>query len=143
MLLHDAMAACREAIIQTWQEWVRDTLVPESMPTIELRDHLPRFVEEIIVALRTLSESTPLPPIDAAGGTAAEHGAQRLRLGFKLDAVVREYGLLHDAILGSVLAIGYRPTLGELHVLHSYTIEGIARAVTEYSRQRDTELGRD
>jgi hypothetical protein len=142
MLLHDAIAANREAIIYTWQEWVRDSLVSSSTPTIELRDHLPRFVDEIVVALRMLSESTPLPPIDPAGETAAEHGAQRLRLGFELNVVVREYGLLHDAILGTVLAIGYRPTLGELHVLHSYTIDGIAYAVTEYTRQRDVELGR-
>lgn len=36
-----------------------------------------------------------------AGPTAAGHGAQRLRLGFSLDSVVREYGALRDAIVAT------------------------------------------
>jgi signal transduction histidine kinase len=73
---------------------------------------------------------------------AAEHGTQRLRLGFSLDAVVREYGALRDALIDTAVAAGIVPTLDELQLMFDSTISGIAHAVSEYTFQRDAELRR-
>jgi len=128
--------------MQTWKESVRSALALQTMPTIELVDHLPQFVDEAIEALRVAAEASPSPPSVDVGATAAAHGTQRLRLGFSLDAVVREYGLLHDALVGTALTAGCQPTFAELHTLHDYIIVGIANAVSEYAQQRDAELRR-
>jgi signal transduction histidine kinase len=141
MKVHEALATQRDAVMHAWKELVRGTLASYSMPTAELIDHLPTFVDEIMAALRVASEESS-PGIANSTATAAAHGTQRLRLGFSLDAVVREYGLLHDAIVSTAHAVGCEPSLGELHVLHGYIIGGIADAVSEYSQQRDAELRR-
>ena len=83
-----------------------------------------------------------LGPSPDESTTAAGHGAQRLRLGFSLDSVVREYGALREAIVATARDAGAQPTLRELHVLFDSIVTGIAQAVTEYSRQRDAELQR-
>ncbi|MEO7842085.1 MAG: HAMP domain-containing sensor histidine kinase [Candidatus Eisenbacteria bacterium] len=70
------------------------------------------------------------------------HGAQRLRLGFSLDAVVREYGALRDAIVHTTRDAGAQLTDRELQVLFEVTVSGIAHAVSEYTHQRDAELVR-
>ena len=140
--LHDVLAARRAEVIRRWGELVRGTVTPEAMPQLELLDHIPAFIDEIVAALRAdmrLSLSGPLP---SESGTAAGHGAQRLRLGFNLDSVVREYGALQDAIVGTAKE-GVEPiTLRELEVLADAIITGIAHAVSEYARQRDAELVR-
>jgi signal transduction histidine kinase len=72
--------------------------------------------------------------------TAAKHGDQRYRLGFDLDAVVREYGKLHQCILEIAHRHGVKATLGEQRVLAEAINEGIVDAITQYTRQRDAEL---
>src|SRR6185295_13838109 len=80
-------------------------------------------------------------PLDAAecATSARGHGENRLRLGFSLDSVVREYGALREAIVTTALQAGGQPTFAELHCVFNAIIDGIARAVSEYARQRDAE----
>lgn len=123
-----------------WKANVVGTIAPETMRPIELVDHLPTFVDEIISALR---EDAGLPPNGLSpeeSPAAAVHGEQRLRLGFSLDAVVREYGALRDAIVAMARGAGAQMTFRELNVLSDAIISGIAHAVTEYAQQRDAEL---
>jgi signal transduction histidine kinase len=108
------------------------------MPASELVDHIPEFVDEIVFALQG-DAGLPVPEV---GPTAAGHGAQRLRLGFSLESVVREYGALRDAIVDTARAAGAPITFRELQVLFDAIVDGIARAVAEYTRQRDAELSR-
>jgi hypothetical protein len=74
--------------------------------------------------------------------TAADHGGQRLRLGFSLDSVVREYGALRDAIVDTAREAGAQISFRELEIIFRSTVGGIADAVSEYSRQRDAEQQR-
>jgi signal transduction histidine kinase len=71
---------------------------------------------------------------------AAVHGEQRLRLGFSLDAVVREYGALRDAVVATARDASHNLTFRELQVVSDTIIAGIAQAVTQYTHQRDAEL---
>ncbi len=140
--LYEILAARREQVMRTWVSLVQGTITPESMSDIELIDHLPKFLEEVIAALRAEGgvASSVAPPEDTE--TARGHGEQRLRLGFSLDSVVREYGALRDAIVATALDAGANPTLGEQQCVFNSTITGIARAVSEYARQRDAEQQR-
>ena len=126
-----------------WKATVRGTLAPETMPAVELVDHLPLFLREVIIALREDRGLSPTyrPQTDASR-TAADHGEQRLRLGFSLDSVVREYGVLRDAIVATVRDAGVDVSFRELQIIFDAIIDGIAHAVSEYCRQRDAELFR-
>jgi signal transduction histidine kinase len=140
--LHDTLVAHRARILQRWMVLVQGTIAPESMPPVELIDHLPKFLDEVIAALRAeagVAGDTDGPDSTA---TATGHGEQRLRLGFSLDAVVREYGALRDAIVTTALEVGGPITFAELQCVFSSTVSGIARAVSEYARQRDAEQQR-
>lgn len=140
--LYSTLAARRDDVIRKWNEHVRGTLAPETMPHVELLDHLPRFLDEIIAALREdagLPSTTPCPEHST---TAAGHGEQRLRLGFSLDSVVREYGALRNATLVTAQEAGDEFSFREVQIVFDCIITGIARAVSEYTHQRDAELQR-
>jgi len=91
MELYELLIEDRTALIDRWRDKVRDNLAPKSLPEAHVIDSLPRFLDELVEALR--ADRTP------ASALASEHGTQRLKLGFDVGAVVREYGLLADAIL--------------------------------------------
>src|ERR1700739_4619718 len=96
---HEVLATRMDEVIRRWRARVQGTLAPESMPRIELIDALPTFGKEVVAALRE-DEGLPLScAVPEESATAAGHGGQRLRLGFSLDSVVREYGALRDAIV--------------------------------------------
>ncbi len=118
-----------------WVDKVRGTLHPESMPNPELIDHLPLFISDVVDALRgagSIEESAH----------AADHGVQRLGLGFNLDTVVREYGVLRDCILEVAREARLAVTVGEYQILFDCVITGISEAVCEYARQREAEMHR-
>src|SRR5688572_23146743 len=140
MALHELLAARRDEIMLRWRAQVQGTLVPEAMPAFELIDHLPAFLGEIRAALRADSGLTSVGPSPEDSTTAAAHGEQRLRLGFSLDSVVREYGALRTAIVTTAVEAGVEVTFRELQVVFDSVITGIAHAVSEYANQRDTEL---
>ena len=140
MALYEVLAATRSEVIRRWNAQVRGSLAPEATPPVELVDHIPRFVDEIVSVLRTDAGLSSPGPSPEQSATAAEHGAQRLRLGFSLDSVVREYGALRDAIVAIAREAGEQPTFQELQVLFDTIITGIALAVAEYAHQRDAEV---
>ncbi len=140
-MLHDTLATHRDQVIRTWVSLVQGTIAPEAMPTMELVDHVPKFLDEVVADLRAAAGESAAGG-SAPGETARGHGEQRLRLGFSLDAVVREYGALRDAIIATAFTAEVVPSFDELQCVFSSTITGIARAVSEYSRQRDAEQQR-
>ena len=142
MTLHEVLSSKRDEVVLRWKTQIAGKLAPDAMPPLELINHIPRFVTEIVAALRADAGLSSLGPSPDESTTAAGHGAQRLRLGFSLDSVVREYGALREAIVATARDAGAQPTLRELHVLFDSIVTGIAQAVTEYSRQRDAELQR-
>lgn len=140
MPLHEVLQATREDVLQRWKARVRGTLAPENTPQFELLDHIPDYLAEIESALRCEAEQASATALVVEqSSTAAEHGGQRLRLGFSLDSVVREYGALRDAIISAARDTGAQVTFRELQVVSDCIVSGIAKAVSEYTRQRDAE----
>jgi len=140
--LHDVLEKRSDEVMGRWQRFVQGTIVPESLTVIELVDHLPVFLGEVIDALRDADAGRSPESGPGETKTATTHGGQRLRLGFSLDAVVREYGAMRDAIISVGRDAGAQITFAEAQVVFDATIEGIASAVSEYARQRDAELHR-
>jgi signal transduction histidine kinase len=142
MSLHEVLAARGDEVMRRWKANVQGTIAPEGIGHIELIDHLPAFLREILCALREDAGLPALGLVPEESTTAAGHGEQRLRLGFALDAVVREYGALGDAVVATARDTGAQVTFRELKVVSDSIISGIAQAVTQYTQQRDAELMR-
>src|SRR5687768_13774917 len=134
--LYEVLASRRDEVMLRWRAMVQGTIIPESMATVELVDHFPEFLNEVIGALRTDAGLTTREEAPDESATAADHGEQRLRLGFSLDAVVREYGALRDAIISTANEWDCVITFREFQSIFDSTLTGIASAVTEYARQR-------
>ncbi len=92
MHLSELLSLKREKLMRRWTGAVRGKVVPERMRRAELIDHLPAFLGEVAGALRARDSPETSP-------TATEHGRQCFRLGFDLNAVVREYGVLRNSVL--------------------------------------------
>lgn len=142
MVLHEALSVKRDEVVQRWKALVQGKLAPEAMPPLELANEIPKFVTEIVAALRVDAGLSSFGPSPEESMTAAGHGAQRLRLGFSIESVVKEYGLLREAIVATSIDSGVQPTFRELQIVFDAIVTGIADAVAAYSRQRDAELSR-
>ena len=127
----------RQALLDCWGQRIRASITGASLPRSELMDQMPAFVVEIIAALNP--DATPQP---TASDNAEEHGAQRLRLGFDVSEVVREYGLLHECILDMAQEARLMPSVHEQRVVLRWINAGIADAIAQYSKERDVELQR-
>lgn len=135
--LHSLLGSKRQALISCWCDTIKATLGPVPLPQAELLDHVPAFVDEVTHALAPDVLRSP-----DTSANAVEHGAQRLRLGFDVSQVVREYGLLHECVLRLAeedqLVLSHR----EQQALAQWVNVGIADAIVEYIAQRDAELRR-
>src|ERR1043166_4515506 len=121
--LHEVLASLRNEVMQRWLEEVRGTLHPASMPRMELVDHLPAFLDQVIAALQRRESAADC--LDAA----EDHGVQRLALGFSLDQVVREYGAMRTAMSSVATDAGVEISAGDSEVIFDCVINGIAGAV--------------
>jgi hypothetical protein len=140
--IHVVLANRVEEVMRRWRASVRGTLTVESMPNLELSDALPTFVREVAAALREDEGMPATHPNAERSTTAAGHGNQRLRLGFSIDSVVREYGALYHAIVTTVRDASGDLTPREHRVVFDTIIAGIGEAVTQYAHERDAVLVR-
>lgn len=122
-----------DRLVRRWTEEVRRRLAPGNESEPELRDHIPDVLRQIMLALRQGAAPSTNP-------LAREHGRQRHRLGFDLEAVVREYGLLRNLIFDAVERSKLQVSLAELRVLTDFVATSIAEAVSEHARQQSEEL---
>lgn len=106
MLLHEMIAAKRSDIVARFRSEVRAAAVEaKTLARSEIEDNIPGLLDEMVVALSrqtSIAESSP---------NAAEHGKQRLRVGFDLNTVVQEYRILCNCILDLAASSGVEPTL--------------------------------
>jgi signal transduction histidine kinase len=132
--LQDLLKIWRRELVERWVARVRPWVDPLSR--VELQDQMPLFVDELIAALHP--DVVPLPV--EASTHAVAHGEQRLRLGFEIDAVVREYGALHECIFDLAEENDVEISLAEHRVLVAHLSRGTSDAVAQYEQRRDKEL---
>jgi len=133
--LAKVLRTARAELINEWAARVRAELSAAPMPAVELMDHMPAFVDELIEKAVDPGQSIP-------SESAGQHGVQRLRLGFNVGEVIREYGLLHECIIEATRRAGYTMDPGEQLLIARSLSGGIASAVSQYVTQRDAELER-
>jgi signal transduction histidine kinase len=138
--LSAALRSVRAELIASWAGKVEREVSAAPLPTVELMDHMPAFVDELIA--RAAKTGEPLPRAPLPSEPAEQHGVQRLRLGFNVGEVVREYGLLHECVLEEMNRIGYRMDAADQKLIARSVSQGIADAVSLYVSQRDSELAR-
>src|SRR5438034_11837557 len=72
----------------------RKDLSPRRVSRSLLADHVPKFLDEVAAELTRLDMvRTTLDAIDTSE-PARQHGKQRWNLGYDLEAVIREYGII-------------------------------------------------
>ena len=105
--LADVLEQRLEEVLQRWTHRVREGLSPGARTRSELRDHLQDYLQQLVAMLRQdRREEEELSP--SARSVAREHGQQRLHLGFDLETLVREYGVLRECILDLVEDTGVK-----------------------------------
>jgi signal transduction histidine kinase len=127
----------RQELIDRWSRETKLQNTADPVSRAELLDHIPRFVDELVAAL--YPEAVPLP---SEASIALEHGAQRLRLGFNVAEVVREYGALHRCIIELAGEAEEPISPRDQVVIAKWLNAGIANAASQYVIDRDTELQR-
>src|ERR1700748_353443 len=76
----------------------RKDLPPDDVSRSELIDHIPTFLDELGSALSEDGSRLSHEALELIA-TASDHGQQRWKAGYDLSAVVREYGVLRNAIV--------------------------------------------
>ncbi|HVW69168.1 MAG TPA: sensor histidine kinase [Steroidobacteraceae bacterium] len=141
--LSSLLAERRVEILQRWTQRIAREHTDKELSRGELWDHLPLFFDEVLAALRT--EEGQSAGVMAAEGTTASaaHGTQRLRVGFDLAEVVREYEILTECILDEVEALGGSVSIRAFRRVQALLNAGRAEAVFAYIQRRDTEMARE
>ena len=131
----------REEIVARFVvEVERQALSPGDVPKPLLRDHVPRFIDEMVAELQSSRAGNPVAEAVAASATARRHGEQRWHLGYDLDGLIREYGVLRSCIFDALSRAGARPSIRDLDVVSRYLDVGVAEAASRYAAFRDEQL---
>jgi len=139
---HDELISLiREERDQLIKNWRRDARVLASAAHLDeptLDDHIPAFLDELIMELSRPDE-TRVAELHTAG-SPTHHGLQRLQDGFDITEVVAEYNIIRDALQDLVETHGL-----VLHGVPARTInrvldKAIGIAVRSYASQKAVEL---
>lgn len=127
----------RNPLARRWIDRVRAQLPSEhALDEDEVLDSLHLFLDELVTALE---DETPLRGVGSS--VAQAHGAQRQILKRDIADVVREYGLLFDAVVDECRASGSGPFAPEEYArLAGLLSRGAAEAVQEFAELRALEL---
>src|SRR5690606_34554419 len=113
----------RSEILEEWERDVRSIPRTQDLGPPALIDHIPSLLDHIAQMTEQLAAGeTPDLPRPAA----ARHAVSRLHEGMDLIAVVREYGVLRQAILRVWEHSGAPISIREVHVLDDALDRSIA-----------------
>ena len=119
----------RDLIVARFVAHARRDLAPPDVSRWGLMDHIPAFLDEIVLELARLDRVDGQQDAHDTSANARTHGRQRWSLGYDLDAVIREYGVLRHCIVEAARAAGIPFTLDELDVLSKCLSVGVAEEI--------------
>jgi signal transduction histidine kinase/ActR/RegA family two-component response regulator len=141
MSLKKILSECRDDILARFVREVESKdLPPPGLPRSVLVDHIPLFLDELSNELSTSDDARPSRDAVDVTATARQHGEQRWKVGYDLEAVVREYGVLRHAVLETARARQSPLSIDEADVLARYLNVGVASATAEYVRSSEERL---
>jgi signal transduction histidine kinase len=138
--LADLIETRREELLADWRLEVRELPSAANLDTPTLNDHMPALVDEIVLALRRMSEETIAETL--LQGSPPEHGQQRQQAGFDIVEVVAEYnilrGCIHDLASRADLVLHGKP----FHILNRVLDGAIGLAVQTFATHQALEMQR-
>ena len=140
--LTDLLGSRRESIFERWTQRIQWELAPPELSRGELWDHLPHILDELLAALRVAEGRPAASPLPEESPASVRHGTQRLRVGFDVEEVVREYGLLTEIVLDELSATGQAVDTREWRLAMQCFNTAIAEAIAAYVSRRDEEVRR-
>jgi signal transduction histidine kinase len=141
--LSGLLAERRGEILERWTHRIAWEHQDKELSRGELRDHLPLFFDKVLEALGAEGAFSADAPTSVRKAASAAHGAQRLRVGFDLAEVIREYEILTECILDEVEAVGGAVSMQALRRLQALLDGGRRHAVSAYIDRRDMEVRRE
>jgi len=133
-VLNDFILLHRSEILALTREKVAARTAPRPTDS-ELEEGVPLFLDQLIAVLKAQDvRGTASDP--EVGRTAASHGANRLRIGFSVDQLVHDYGDVCQAITELAVDLDKTISTDDFRTLNKCLDFAIARAVTEFERQR-------
>lgn len=150
MLMHRFIANNRETLIERCAQTVARRPL-RAATSEQLKNGVPMFLTQLERTLvaeeegalqqsRAISGEAGGADAEAVfeiGISAAAHGAELLRLGYTVDQVVHDYGDLCQAITELALERDAPVGVDEFRTLNRCLDNAIAKAVAEFSKQRD------
>lgn len=131
----------RDDILRRFVVEVRgQQLSPAGTSRTHLEDHIPRFLAEISAELGTQRGVRLSSDTHDTSLSAREHGEQRWELGYDIEALVREYGVLRRCILACAAEHAVSISTGEFDVLAKCLNVGVAEAASVYVAFRDAQV---
>ena len=124
----------------TWEETKREIvrrfvrsvehhdLPPQGTARSLLIDHLPSFLDELRAELAESQAVVASQDATDESPTARRHGDQRWGLGYDLQALIREYGVLRHCILTTLRDAGGNLSIDEFDKLAKCLNVGVAEA---------------
>jgi signal transduction histidine kinase/CheY-like chemotaxis protein len=141
MRLLQLLTEQRDEIVRRFvKEVEKQDLPPQGTSRSLLADHVPTFLDDIVFELGRSREVRDSQDAFDSSATARRHGGQRWTLGYDLESLVREYGVLRHCILAAARDAQATLDIDEFDVLAKCLNVGIAEAATAYARHRDGEL---
>jgi signal transduction histidine kinase len=134
------LSARRVEILERWTQRISREHVDRELSRGELWDDLPDFFDEVLAALRTVEASSSDAAASNGSPASVAHGAQRLRVGFDLAEVIREYEILTECILDEVETIAGTVSIHAFRRVQALLNAGRAQAVSAYIDRRDAEM---
>ncbi|WP_228893211.1 sensor histidine kinase [Pseudoduganella aquatica] len=150
-MLHTFLSDSRSDLIERCKAKVLQRQAP-SVTQVQLEYGIPLFLDQLIRTLQAEQgdgQAESLRISGPAGGalsaseiglTAAQHGKELLTLGFTVNEAVHTYGDLCQAITDLAVESGTPFEVDEFRTLNRCLDNAIADAVTEFSRQRESDI---
>jgi signal transduction histidine kinase len=140
--LSSLLAARRREILERWTRRISREHTDKELSRGELWDHLPQLLTEALAALHDEHDAKHEDVGQDATTASAAHGTQRLRVGFDLLEVIREYEILMDCIFDEIEALGGSVSTRHLRRVQRVLDDGRRGAVSAYIERRDAEIAR-
>lgn len=126
-----------ESLLALWRSQVRLLPAAKYLDVPTLNDHLPKLLQELVVAFRSNSDETIAHALQ--GDSSPTHGLQRVKDAYDIEEVVAEYnilrGCIHDLADRNNINLQGKP----FHVLNVILDGAIGSAVQAFASQKALE----
>jgi two-component system phosphate regulon sensor histidine kinase PhoR len=128
----------RNDLLARWRHQVRQLPSAKHLDTPTLNDHIPGFLDELVIALRLRSDTTISEALREGGPLA--HGMQRVADGFDIEEVVAEYNILRGCIHDTAEANSILLQGQAFHILNGVLDTAIGMAVQTFATRKALEV---